>query len=26
MLKGLWGEEESGGIEKKLKSRSAAYL
>ena len=26
MLKGLWGEEGSGGIRKKLKSRSTAYL
>jgi len=26
MPKGLWGEEESGGIRKKLKYESAAYL
>jgi len=26
VLKGLWGEEESGGIRKKLKSEYAAYL
>jgi len=26
MLKGLWGEEGSGGIRKKLKSEYAAYL
>jgi len=26
ILKGSWGEEGSGGIRKKLKSRSAAYL
>jgi len=26
MLKGLWGEEESRGIRKKLKSEYAAYL
>jgi len=26
MLKGLWGERESGGIRKKLKSKSATYL
>jgi len=26
MLKGLWGEERSGGIRKKLKSEYIAYL
>jgi len=26
VLKGLWGEGESGGIRKKLKSEYAAYL
>jgi len=26
VLKGLWGERGSGGIRKKLKSKSAAYL
>ena len=26
MLNGSWGEEESGGIRKKLKSKSVAYL
>jgi len=26
MLKGLWGEEESRGIRKKLKSEYTAYL
>jgi len=26
MLKGSWGEGESGGIRKKLKSEYAAYL
>jgi len=26
MLKGSWGEEESGGIRKKLKSEYIAYL
>jgi len=26
MLKGLWGEEGSGGIRKKLKSKYVAYL
>ena len=26
MLKGLWEEKESGGIRKKLKSKSVAYL
>ena len=26
MLKGSWGEERSGGIRKKLKSKYAAYL
>jgi len=26
MLKGSWGEEESGDIQKEIKMRSAAYL